>query len=111
MINKLKIKDLTPESPPESPNLSIDKILEQGASIYAVDLADLNKPHTKTAARDTAIYLCRQPGGYDLKTIARQFNISYARVSQIVDKVRAGAKSNNNFQELLRALGSDTGAG
>lgn len=75
---------------------------------YGVDLADLIKPRAKRAARDTAIYLCRQLGGYDLKTIARQFNISYARVSQVIGKVRAGAKSDMNLQELLRELGSDS---
>jgi len=84
--------------PVSSVRPSIDKILEQVAKFYEVDLVDLIKPRAEGAARDTAVYLCRHLGGYDLKTIAQQFNISYTRVSQIVGKVRAKAESDKNLQ-------------
>jgi len=113
----LKGKDVSEEIPvpqrhPVTPvRPSIDRILELVARLYEVDQADLNKPRAKGAARDAAIYLCRRIGGYDLKTIARQFNISYARVSQIVGEVSAGVKSDNNLQALLKVLGLDAEAG
>ncbi|OFW35065.1 MAG: hypothetical protein A2074_07400 [Candidatus Aquicultor primus] len=71
---------------------------------YGIDPADLYRPRANRAARDIVIYLCRQLGGYDLKTIARQFKMSYTRVSQIVGKISAGAKSDKDLQELLRSL-------
>ncbi|MDI6817096.1 MAG: transposase [Actinomycetota bacterium] len=105
----LKEKDICEEIPvsqryPVRP--AMDKILEQAAKVYGIDAADLCKPRANRAARDIAIYLCRQLGGYDLKTIARQFKMSYTRVSQIVGKVSAGAKSDKDLQELLRSLES-----
>ncbi|MBS3908806.1 MAG: transposase [Actinobacteria bacterium] len=106
----LREKDICEEVPvsqryPVRPTM--DKILELVAKFYGVDPVDTKTPRAKGAARDTAIYLCRQLGGYDLKTIAGRFKMSYPRVSQIVGKVNAGAESDTDIKELLRSLEAD----